>query len=135
MVQGDLSSFLHDARHRLDLPLSAKPYDKYGLEDLFEPFFEWAVLHPHSDVDNWESILRQSKETLDAYWEGNQWTDVPDTEIEGFVDSVHQLTSLFECTDCGQLLDYDQKEACYFCATCTEQETIISPVSACWFVR
>ncbi len=135
MVQKRLMGFLHDARHRLGLPVLAVPYDEYALEDLYGPFFEWAIAHPRADVNDWEPLLKRSKGTLDAYRRGNQWKDVPNAEIKGFVDAVRQLTSLFECADCGQLLDYDQEEERYFCTACSEQEKISSPLSACWFVK
>jgi hypothetical protein len=135
MVQQDLASFLHDARHRMGLPLLAARYDEYELEHLYEPFFKWAVAHPRPGIDDWEGTLRQSKQTLDTYREDNQWQDVSGAETEGFLDAVHQLTSLFECADCSGLLDYDKDEEHYFCAACNKQETIPSAVSACWFVR
>ena len=135
MVQGDLANFLHDVRHRLGLPLPAVPYDEYELDHLYEPFFAWATAHPRAGVDAWEPILRRSKETLDAYRQSSQWKDVPDAETEAFVHAIRQLTSLFECADCSQLLNYDDEEERYFCAACNQEETIPSPVSACWFVR
>lgn len=135
MVQGDLAHFLHDARHRLGIQPPAAPYDEYDMASLYEPFFRWAIAHPRAGVEAWKVTLTQAKDTLDAYWQGAQWQDVPDTETERFVDAVHQVTSLFECADCGQLLNYDQEEGRYFCAACTQQEEVPSAVSACWFVK
>lgn len=135
MVQNTFRSFLHDVRHRLDFPVSAKPYDQYDLEHLYIPFFEWVATHPRSDVDDWQLSIEQCKQALDAYWQGDQWVDIPDAEIEVFVNVVRQSISLFECADCSQLLNYDHQQGTYFCTKCNEQETIPAQVSAYWFVK
>jgi hypothetical protein len=135
MVRNTFRSFLHDVRHRLDFPVLAKPYDQYDLEHLYMPFFEWVATHPRSDVDDWQLSIEQCKQALDAYWQGDQWVDIPDAEIEVFVNVVRQLISLFECADCSQLLNYDHQQGTYFCTKCNEQETIPAQVSAYWFVK
>lgn len=135
MVQNTFRGFLHDVRHRLDFPVSAKPYDQYGLEHLYTPFFEWVAAHPRSDVDDWQISIEQRKQALDVYWQGDQWADMTDAEIEVFANVVQQLTSLFECTDCSQLLNYDHQQGAYFCTRCNGQETLPTQVSAYWFVK
>jgi len=135
MVQHAFESFLHDARHRMGFPVMAQPYDQYGVGHLCGPFFDWAAKHPRAGVDDWRSIIERQKQALDAYRQGEQWVDIPEAETEAFVGVIRRLTSLFECTTCLQLLDYDHQRETYFCARCTKQETLPSRVSAFWFVR
>lgn len=135
MVENTFESFLRDARHRLDFPVPAQPYDRYDVEHLYTPFFEWAATHPRSDAPDCGRTIERRKQALDAYWQGDHWVDMPDTEVEAFIGTVRQLTSLFECTACSQLLDYDHQQGGYLCAKCNEQEAIPSPLSAYWFVR
>ena len=135
MVQSNFRGFLHDARHRLGISVSAQPYDRYDVQHLYEPFFDWATSNPNPGVDQWEHTIQECKRTLDAYRRNDQWIDIPDEEVETFVETIHKLTSLFKCIDCSQLLNYDAEQGVYFCSKCDKQETTPSRLSAYWFVR
>lgn len=135
MARSVCQAFLCDARWRLKFPVLATPDDQYGLPELYLPFFEWAETHPRDGFSDWQQIITARKRALDAYWQENRWLDVADAEIEGFVDAVRQLTALFECADCAQLLSYDPDQDAYFCADCSERATIPSVVPAYWVVR
>ena len=134
MVQSAFARFMHDMRYQLLLPLAPAKKDKYDLPQLYEPFFAWAANHPLPDMPQWEQTLTQRKKALDTYWQNDQWVEVPDNEIETFVDAVQRLTSLFECATCSQLLDYDHEQAIYLCTRCNGQESTPTQVSAVWFV-
>jgi DNA-directed RNA polymerase subunit RPC12/RpoP len=135
MAQGVCQSFLRDMRRRLDFPLLATPDDQYTMAQLYAPFFEWAAAHPRPELPDWQQAIEERKQALDTYWQGDQWVDVPDAELESFVEAVQGLTTLFECSTCSQLLNYNHEQEAYFCAECRGQPTIPSKVSAYWFVK
>jgi hypothetical protein len=122
-------------RRRLNFPVLATPDDQYGLPELYTPFFEWAMDHPRGGVADWHQAIAGRKQAFDAYWQQDQWVEVEDAEIRAFVETVRQLTALFECSDCSQLLSYDRDEEIYFCPECAGQATVPSAVPAYWFVR
>lgn len=135
MAQSVCRAFLRDMRRHLNLTVLATPDDQYDLPELYSPFFEWAMAHPKAGMPDWEQNLSARKDALDAYWRGEAWANVGDTEIVCLVDAVQQLTTLFACNDCSQLLSYDHELGTYFCPGCTKEETIQSTAPAYWFLR
>jgi hypothetical protein len=135
MLQSVCLAFLRDMRRRLGFPVLATPDDQYGMAALYVPFFDWATAHPVKEGVNWPITLEQRRGTLDAYWQGQGWAEVADAAVEAFVDAVRQVTALFQCDTCSQLLSYDHDRATYFCSECSAQETIPSKLPAYWFVR
>jgi DNA-directed RNA polymerase subunit RPC12/RpoP len=74
------------------------------------------------------------KQALDAHWQGDRWVEVPADKAGGLVEAVRQLTVLFECVTCGQLLNYDGEREVYVCAECSGEEDLPSRVPAYWYV-
>jgi hypothetical protein len=135
MIQNALATFLRDMRRRLGYSVPATPYDEYTAAQLYAPFFEWAAAHPRPGVSDWQQTVEQKKRALDAWWQAGQWTGVPEAEMASFAVAVREVTALFECDACRQLLGYDHERGAYFCAECSGQATIPSKVSAYWFVK
>ena len=135
MVQSRLRSFLRDMRRRLSLPVMATSDNEYDILHLYHPFFDWVEKRPPSGSVDWEETIQTVKSGLDHYWQGGEWPEIADDQVEHFAETVWRLTTLFECQLCSQLLTYEEVAADYVCLNCSDSGELQSIPAAYWFVK
>jgi len=137
MCESATEKFLQDARRKLRLPIAATVNDNYGLSEIYDAFIEFARKSPRYGEDNWvEKIDRVTLNMANFITPDRQWVDINNVldKRDILLESAFEITSLFECSSCGDIVHFDPRNQTYFCAKCDKNEIYVAP-GAHWFTE
>lgn len=121
--------FLRDMRWIGLIAVAPVPGDKYGVNDLFLPFSNWAQKHPIHPA------LGQYLDHLHLFLDGDcNWQNISvlTPKAQDLFDGVSSLIGLFECQSCHKLKYYKEE---FYCPYCAQEESLIYPQPASWPVN
>lgn len=132
-AQSAFKMFLRDSRKRFGLQIKATVDDKYEIEHLYGPFFEWAKNHPRRELLDYDVRLRQHRTALEEFMTpSGTWQDPSQIDPTRFVSSVESIIGLFQCAACRGLLAWSADNG-YVCLLCSSRTADV-PQSAHWEV-
>lgn len=137
MSQSAFERLLKDSRRRLRLPVPTEIDDRYGIAELFQPYFDHLHKHPCSEDGDWAARLAEVERklcealTADFAW---QPMEALASRAEEIYRRVRTLAEMVSCAECHDLMVFDAQTDAYSCLNCEVQQEKWVASPAAWFV-
>jgi Zn finger protein HypA/HybF involved in hydrogenase expression len=134
LAQSSWRNFLQDMRRRLQLVVPAALNGQYDIQDLHQPFFDWMAQHPLPSSSDWARCVAEAQQQLASFWQNDSWRKTDLAEAGYLINAIANVTHRFHCSQCQNLLAYNNPERQYYCLSCTATNEKTT-AGAFWFVR